>query len=255
MRISDLPIQDRPRERLDALGSGALADRELLAMLLGTGGSRGVGAHALAERLLARFGSVAALARAHPAELSQVQGIGPAKAAALVAAFELARRATGGVPPSVISDAADLAGVVAPLLRGRTRERIVVVSCDHANQVLGCDVLTEGSADRSLVPLREVMVTVLRRDGKAFGLAHNHPSGNLDPSAADIETTLSVHAAAAAVGLRFIDHVVFTDDGWRSVPLVREPTRIRQQIRLARRVVCACCRRPGHDGRPAATGE
>lgn len=252
MRINDLPIRDRPRERLDALGSGALADRELLALLLGTGGSRGVGAHTLAERLLARFGSVAALSRAHPAELCRVAGVGPAKAAALVAAFELARRAAASTPPTVITGAADLARVVAPLLHGRTRERMVVVSCDHANRVIGCDVLSEGSADRTMLPVREAIVTVLRRDGRAFGVAHNHPSGQEYASAADIEATFGIRAAAAAVGLQFIDHVVVTDHGWCSVPLVREPTRIRTQLRPVRRVICAACRRSDPAPRPAS---
>lgn len=227
MLIADLPVRERPRERLAALGTAALADRELLAVLLGTGGAPGVGAHTLAERVLAEFGSVAALARAHPADLDGVTGVGPAKAALLSAAFELARRATAAVEaPAAISDAAGIAAVVAPLLRGRTRERLIVVTCDRANRVLGCDVLSEGSADRSLVPVRELLVAVLRRDGKALALAHNHPSGDPTPSRDDIDATVHVRQAAQAVGLRFIDHVVVTDTGWRPVPTApRHPLR------------------------------
>lgn len=217
MRILDLPPTERPRERLAALGAAALAERELLAVLLGTGGSRGVGAHALAEQLLARFGSVAAIARAHPADLTTVTGIGPVKAAALVAAFELARRGTAGDPRARICTSADVVAAAGPLLRGRARERLVVVLCDNANRVLGCDVLTEGSADRALLPVREVVVAVLRRDGKAFALAHNHPSGDPTPSDDDIDATVRVQQAAAAVGLRFIDHVVVTDSDYRRV--------------------------------------
>lgn len=135
MRIVDLPVSERPRERLRALGAAALADRELLAVVLGTGGAPGVGAHALAERLLARFGSLRAVGRAHPAELAAISGVGPAKAAALAAAFELARRAEQGEAATRVTSAADLASVAAPLLHGRTRERLVVVVCDRAN---GC---------------------------------------------------------------------------------------------------------------------
>jgi DNA repair protein RadC len=189
MRIVDLPASERPRERLAAHGAANLADRELLAILLGTGGAPGVGAHALAELLLARFGSVAAISRAHPAELASVTGVGPAKAAALTAAFELARRSGAATPATSIGGPADLASVSAPLLRGRTRERLVVVVCDRGNRVLGCDVLSEGAADRSLLPVREVIVAVLRRDGSAFGLAHNHPSGNPTPSSDDVDAT------------------------------------------------------------------
>lgn len=222
MRIADLPLTERPRERLAALGTAALADRELLAVLLGTGGARGVGAHALAERLLARFGSVAAIARAHPADLAGVTGIGPAKASAVAAAFELARRGTAGDTRVRICTPVDVVTAAGPLLRGRARERLVVVICDNANRVLACDVLTEGSADRALLPVREVVVAVLRRDGKAFALAHNHPSGNPTPSDDDLDATLRVRQAASAVGLRFLHHVVVTDTDWCQVGAGRE---------------------------------
>jgi DNA repair protein RadC len=219
MRIADLPHAERPRERLSALGPTALADRELLSMVLGTGGSRGVGAHALAERLLATFGSVPALARAHPADLAALPGIGGAKAAALVSAFELARRAgatTDGA--SRMGSTLELVDAVAPMLRGRTRERLVVVVCDTANRVLHREVVSEGSAERSLVPVREVIVSVLRRDGQGFALAHNHPNGDPTPSLADIEATTRIEEAAEAVGLHFLDHVVLTDSTWSRVP-------------------------------------
>jgi DNA repair protein RadC len=218
MLIADLPVRERPRERLAAFGTAALADRELLAVLLGTGGSPGVGAHVLAERVLAYFGSVAAIARAHPADLASVTGVGPAKAAVLVAAFELARRGTVAETRVTISGPEDIVTVAAPLLRGRSRERLVVVACDRANRVLGCDVLSEGSADRSLMPLREAMVAVLRRDGKAFALAHNHPSGDPTASQDDIEASAYVSKAAQSIGLRFLEHVVVTDTGWGRVP-------------------------------------
>ncbi|MPZ25080.1 MAG: DNA repair protein RadC [Micromonosporaceae bacterium] len=240
MRIIDLPRSERPRERLAASGASALAERELLAVLLGTGGARGVGAHDLAERLLARFGSVAALARAHPADLAGVSGIGPAKAAALVAAFELARRGTVVADrPLAINNALDVVTAAGPLLRGRARERLIVVLCDHANRVLGCDVISEGSADRALLPVREVVVAVLRRDGKAFALAHNHPSGDPTPSGEDIDATWQVREAAAAVGLRFLDHVVVTDTDWRRVLAGRESPHSARLLGASRRAYYA----------------
>jgi DNA repair protein RadC len=224
MLIADLPVRERPRERLAALGTAALADRELLAVLLGTGGSPGVGAHTLAERLLARFGSVTAIARAHPADLASITGVGPAKAAVLVAAFELARRGTVAEAAVTVTGPDDIVTVAGPLLRGRSRERLVVVACDRASRVLGYDVLTEGSADRSLLPIREAVVAVLRRDGKAFALAHNHPSGDPTPSPEDIDATVRVRTAANALGLRFLDHVIVTDSSWRRVTTTRPTT-------------------------------
>lgn len=215
MRIVDLPLAERPRERLAARGTEALSARELLAVLLGTGGTQGVGAHVLAERLLVRFGSLSALARAHHAELAAVPGIGSAKAAILQASFALSGRAEYGNEPSALRSSEDLARVAAPLLRERSRERLLVVTCDQSHRVLGVDVASEGAADRSLVPIREVIVTVLRRDGRAFGLAHNHPCGDLDPSADDIRATRHVAEAAESIGLRFLDHVVLSDTSWR----------------------------------------
>jgi DNA repair protein RadC len=217
MRIADLPTSERPRERLSLLGPTALADRELLAVMLGTGGRPGCGAHDLAERLLARFGSVAGLARAHPSDLIGTAGMGAAKASVLAAAFELARRADLPTTSARLSTTADIVPVVMPLLGARTRERLVVVVCDNTNRVLGCEVVSEGSAQRALVPVREVIVAVLRRDGKAFALAHNHPDGDPTPTPADIDASERVEIAAAAVGLNFLDHVVVTDRAWCGV--------------------------------------
>jgi DNA repair protein RadC len=217
MRIADLPLSERPRERLAAHGATALADRELLAVMLGSGGRPGTGAHDLAEKLLSRFGSVAGLSRAHPADLAATSGIGGAKAAALVAAFELARRAHRSAEPARLTSTADIVPVVMPLLGGRTRERLVVVICDNLHRVLATEVVSEGSAQRSLVPVREVIVAVLRRDAKAFALAHNHPDGDPTPTPADLEASAVMFEAAAAVGLRFLDHVVVTDDTWCGV--------------------------------------
>lgn len=217
MRIVDLPLTERPRERLAAFGADALADRELLAVLLGTGGTHGVGAHVLAERLLAKFGSLVTLARAHPAELATVPGMGSAKAATLAAAFELARRTDRHHESVTIKSSADIAAVTAPLLGGRNRERLIVVSCDSSHRVVACDVVSEGAMDRSLVPVREVIVAVLRRDGRAFALAHNHPSGDPTPSRDDEDATRRAAEAAKAVGLRFLDHIVVTDTAWRRI--------------------------------------
>jgi DNA repair protein RadC len=220
----DDPVPDHPQaEPAEPAGSvpGALpSDRDLLAALVGFGvrtGSNGR-AHAVVDRLLSRFGSVAEIGRAHPADLTYVDGVGQATAARIAAAFELPRRAAAENAPKRIASQDDVVNVVAPLLRGRTRERAVVVSCGRRGRVLGCDVICEGSADRALMPLREAVVAVLRRDGQAFAIAHNHPSGDPSPSADDIQATLRMSEAARVVGLGFLGHVVVTDTSWQSVP-------------------------------------
>jgi DNA repair protein RadC len=217
-RIRDLPDADRPRDRLSTVGAQHLADRELLAMVLGTG-TRGMGAHVLAEQILARYGSVLELARAHPADLLRVPGIGMAKATAVVAAFELARRADRPADKPVLTSTSDLLAVVKPLLTGRTRERLVLVTCDAMHKVISCEVLTEGSAERAIVPVRDILVAVLRRDGEAFALAHNHPGGDPKPTESDIEATLRVQTAATAAGLRLLDHIVVSEGRWDRVPM------------------------------------
>lgn len=218
-RLVDLPQHDRPRERMLAYGRSALSERELLALLLGTGGAAGTGAHLLAERLLARFGSLDHLRRAHVADLMSVPGVGAAKAAALAAAFELGLRADPEPQPTVIGSTADLAAAVAPQLRGLARERMLVVVCNNANRILAIEPISDGSAEQSLLPVREVLVTVIRRDGRAFGLAHNHPSGDLDPSASDINATRHVVDAATITGLRFLGHVVIAGKRWQRVQI------------------------------------
>lgn len=216
-RIADIPLHDRPRERLLAEGREALSDRELLALVLGTGGGTGIGAHELAERLLARFGSLGRLARAHPAELTSVTGIGAAKAASLIAAFEMGTRRDTLPPVRRITSTSDIAALVAPKLRHLTRERAIVVVCDRVGKVLAVETVSEGGANRTLLPVREILVTVLRHDGQSFAVAHNHPSGDPTPSLRDEVSTTRLAKAAREIQLRLINHVVLSDRKWKRV--------------------------------------
>lgn len=220
MLMHQVPANDRPRERLSGLGPEALADRELLALILGTG-MRGRGAHEVAEALLGRFGSVTALSEAGMAELAAVPGIGTAKAAGLVAGFELARRAASEGKPGRLRTTGDIAAAAAPLLRDHPRERLVVITCDAALRVIGTDRICDGASDQTLFPVREIIVAVLRRDGRSFALAHNHPSGDPAPSPEDVAATEAAAQAAAVTGLCFLDHVIVTETGWQAVPVPR----------------------------------
>lgn len=219
MLMSQVPATDRPRERLAEQGAAALGDRELLALLLSTG-VRGRGAHEVAEILLSRFGSVAAIGRATVAELAAVSGVGAAKASSLVAGFELARRAAAERPRRLHATA-DIANLAGPLLRGLPRERLIVIACDAALRVLGTDRISDGGTDQTLFPLREIIVAVLRRDGRSFALAHNHPSGDATPSPEDVVSTQEAAEAAAVTGLCFLDHVIVTDTAWQAVEVSR----------------------------------
>ncbi|MER6575603.1 DNA repair protein RadC [Nonomuraea sp. NPDC001023] len=218
MRVKDLYERDRPRERLMSSGAAVLADRELLAVLLGSG-FRGASALDLASQVIEHCGDLDALGRADPHRLLTLRGIGPAKAARVAAAFHLVRRAASEPARMRIASTSDLAEVCAPLLRGLGHERFVVVVCDTRGGVLKRSVLTEGGADHTTVPVRETISLVLTTGGAMFGVAHNHPGGSLDPSEADLEVTAHLAEAARTVGLRLLDHLIITDAAWRRISM------------------------------------
>ena len=204
------------RERLIALGPAALSERELLTLLI-RGGVRGASASDLAGSVLGWGGGLRAIASARPEELAGVTGIGLAKASALVAAFELGRRAVMPDERVVLRGVEDVARIARQQLGGLQRERAIVLVCTGAHRVRRVVTVSDGAMDRSLVPVREILNAVLRHDGRAFALAHNHPSGDTEPSAADRRATGEVHEAAKVIGLRFLGHVVVSSDSWRQV--------------------------------------
>ncbi len=214
--MAAVPLQERPRERLLARGAEALTERELLALVL-RNGTRGMSALDLATELLAEYGGLSALAAARPEELAARRGIGAAKAAALVAAFQLARRTDAEDQPTVLRSPDDVALLARRELDGARRERVLVLVCDAANRLRRTVVVSEGAIDRSMVPVREILNAVLRHDGRAFALAHNHPSGDPEPSDADRQATDDVKTAAKVAGLRFLGHVIVAGDRWQAV--------------------------------------
>ncbi|WP_043641044.1 JAB domain-containing protein [Nonomuraea candida] len=218
MRVKDLSKGDRPRERLISVGAAALADRELLAVLLGSG-HHGESALDLASKVIEHCGGFDALSRSAPHRLLTMRGIGPAKAARVSAAFHLVRRAEAWPERERITSTSDLARACASLLHDRTQEQLVMVACDTGGRILKRATLTSGGSDHTLMPVREVITEVLAAGGAMFGLAHNHPGGSLEPSQADLEATAKLLEAAETVGLRLLDHVVIAGKSWRRIPI------------------------------------
>lgn len=216
-RLRELPASERPRERLMSLGAEALTDRELLALVL-RNGRPGASALDLASELLAEFGSLQAIASARLEELTRWPGIGEAKAAGLIAAFRLGRRSEhfGGVGEQ-LRGPEDVARIAGQELRGLRRERVVVLVCDGANRLKKVVRVSEGSIDRAMVPVREILNAVLVNDGRAFAIAHNHPSGDTKPSDIDLDATRHMVEASRAVCTRFLSHVVVGEAGWESI--------------------------------------
>jgi len=198
-------------------GISALSDRELLALVLRSG-TRGVNAVDVGANLIATWGSIDALAAARLEDLVRVEGLGDAKAAGLMAAFELGRRAAfGNGGRQAVKGPADLVALVKSQLTGKPQEEVLVVVMNSANKPLRTVALSRGGADRCLLGVRDTMSAVLRNDGVAFALAHNHPSGDPEPSPEDIRSTGEILRAATGIGLRLLDHIIVAGSEWSSM--------------------------------------
>jgi len=209
MAITDWPLQERPRERLLALGAGSLADAELLAILLRTG-TKGKSAVDVARQLLGRFGSVSALLEAGPESLEDTPGLGSAKLAQLQAALELARRALREDLSSrdALSSPRAVRDYLRLLLSGREQEVFVVLLLDAQHRVIASEEMFRGTLTQTSVYPREVVKCALKHNCAAVIFAHNHPSGVAEPSHADELLTRSLKAALALVDVQVLDHFI-----------------------------------------------
>lgn len=212
------PPDDRPRERLWRLGPASLTGAELLAILLGTG-DREHTALAVAMRLLDTSGGGLRRLAARPhGELQRAPGVGPAKAARLVAAFEVAGRLMGedrAVRPRV-SDPADVARLVGPRMRDLAVEEFHLLALDTRCRVLRDVLVTRGLLDSSLVHPREVFRAAIAEAAAGIILVHNHPSGDPTPSAEDRAVTRQLVAAGQLLDLPVHDHVIVAGDRFLS---------------------------------------
>lgn len=218
-KIRELPSDDRPRERLTKLPAHALATRELLAILLGSG-SAGKSAVDLAGDLLTRFGgSLRRLGSAEPGELTVVRGIGQARACTVAAAFELGRRTSAETARRGlrIRGPRDVYRRLGPVLRDRRQEEFWVLYLDTQNRILNERRLTVGLLNSSLVHPREVFAPAIARSAASLILAHNHPSGDPEPSPEDLEVTLQLVESGRLLGIPVRDHVVIGDGAFTSL--------------------------------------
>jgi len=210
--IKQLPPELRPRERLLEAGPSALSDGELLGLLFGIG-SREKTAVELAGEVISEAGGLHGLYDVSVHELMQVNGIGEAKACIILAAVELGRRIGQVRNPGrpVISSPAD----VERLLRGRIanldRENFVVVLLNTKNEVIETSTVSVGTLGASLVHPREVFKPAVRASAASVILAHNHPSGKVEPSREDREVTRRLGEAADILGMEVLDHVIVGD--------------------------------------------
>jgi DNA repair protein RadC len=203
-----MTADDLPRTRLRRLGPRALLDAELLALLLGAAGADR--SAVLAAEILRQSGDLAALAAWEVPDFSRVPGLGPAKAAELVAALEVARRVRERAhdPGERLDAPAKVWTRVEPLAAGLTVEKCWVLCLNRRNRLLGLHEISSGTATSSLLHPREVFRQALRHAASAVIVAHNHPSGDPAPSHADRAVTRQLAEAGRVVGVELLDHVV-----------------------------------------------
>ena len=211
--LKDIPADARPREKLLAHGAAALADAELIALLLRTG-LPGVSVLQLAQQMLDRFGGMAGLLRASVDDLKVVKGLGPAKRAEIAAVIELARRAlTQQLSQQPVFDRPQqIKDFLKLQLGGRGFEVFAVMFLDSQQRLLKLEEMFRGTLTQTSVYPREVVRRALELHAGAVVLAHNHPSGAAEPSRADEYLTQTLKSALALIDVRVLDHLVVGHD-------------------------------------------
>jgi DNA repair protein RadC len=210
--IKQLPPELRPRERLLEAGPSALSDGELLGLLFGIG-SREKTAVELAGEVISEAGGLHGLYNVSVHELMRANGIGEAKACIILAAVELGRRIGQVRNPGrpVISSPADVERLVRGRIANLDRENFVVVLLNTKNEVIETPTVSIGTLGASLVHPREVFKPAIRASAASVILAHNHPSGKVEPSREDREVTRRLGEAAGILGIEMLDHVIVGD--------------------------------------------
>ena len=216
--LRELPLAERPRERLELRGPGGLAAAELIGLLWGSGG-RGRSAVDLAEDALSRFEGLTGLARASGLELEAIPGVGAVKAAQLQAAFELGRRLLADWPTGrwAVRSPRDVADRLVLQMGRLEREELRVVVLNTKNVVLRVVTAYQGNVSASLVRVGELFRDAVRLTAASVILVHNHPSGDPTPSPDDLHLTAEALAAGRLLDIAVLDHLVIGHDAYVSM--------------------------------------
>ena len=217
--IHDLPVSERPRERLQKFGAEALSAQEILAVILGRG-IAGESVMVTAQRLLSQFGSLKGIADASLEELSKVRGIGLAKAAQIRAAFELASRLEGYQDSGKRETAKtpeDVVALVRSRLKGKKKEYFLALLLDTRNRLIRVAEISVGTLDSSIVHPREVFKEAVAASAASVIFAHNHPSGDPEASEDDLNLTKRLAEAGEIMGIDVLDHVIIGEEKYLSL--------------------------------------
>ncbi len=226
LRVKDMPTEQRPRERLMTYGAKHLSVAELLAILLGTGVSRGhklsavnLGQYILNELTQEGTSALEALRGATLQELMTIPGVGKAKATTILAALELGKRVLQDRPAdlAVVDDPAVAVAALSQDLMWQSQERFAIALLDVKHRLLGTKVISLGTATETLAHPREIFREVIKQGATRLIVAHNHPSGIVEPSEADLELTRQLLQAADILGIPLLDHLILGNGEFRSL--------------------------------------
>ena len=205
MKFKDINVKDRPREKLEKYGPDKLSNAELLAILLRTG-TKDLNVLKLSQKILQKF-EATKFADISIDELKTVHGLGSAKACEVIACFELGRRMLKGKKSTILLSPKDVWERMEDI-RGSKKEHFVVFYLDSRNQEIQREIISVGTLNESLVHPREVFESAIKHNAAGIILAHNHPSGDTEPSEADIEITKKLIQAGKILDIKIVDHVI-----------------------------------------------
>lgn len=215
--VHDLPKPERPRERLQRFGPEALSAQELLALIIGRGIPK-KSVMNIAQELLSRFGSIKTISEASLEELSQIKGISLAKAAQIKACFELGKRQD--LEPELkdfdIKNPQSVAKAIHAGIKDKAKEHFKLILLNTRNKIIGISTISIGSINASIVHPREVFKDAMMHNAYSVVLAHNHPSGDSEPSEDDLTITKRLVEAGKILGIEVIDHIIITKNGFFS---------------------------------------
>ncbi len=214
IKIKDIPKFDRPREKMEKYGPGKLTNAELLAILLRTG-TKDLNVLKLSQKILQKFGNEKFIDITID-ELKTIHGLGTAKACEIIACFELGRRILKDKKSSILLSPKDVWERMEDI-RGSKKEHFVAFYLDSRNQEIQREIISVGTLNESLVHPREVFEGAIKHNAAGIILAHNHPSGDLEPSEADIEITKKLIHAGKILDIEIIDHIIITKDSSISI--------------------------------------
>ncbi len=215
--VRDLPKPERPRERLQKLGPEALSSQELLALIIGRGIPK-KSVMTIAQELLVRFGNVKAIGQATLEELSQIKGIGLAKAGQIKACFELAKRENLETEEESfdIKNPEAVFKLISSSIKDKAKEHFKLILLNTRNKKIGISTVSIGTLTTSLVHPREVFKDAITHSAASVILAHNHPSGDPEPSEDDLKITKKLVESGKILGIEVIDHIIIGKNNFYS---------------------------------------